>query len=854
MKNLLLFISTFTFVFTGFSQPLVQWQSHGVGGGGAMYSPAVSPHNPDELWISCDMSPMHRSNDFGDSYSTIPFQNLTGNRNSLIQFSSDPLKIYSLHLSTTGTYTLVMSSDGGSNWNVIPNSPAVFSAYRLYADAHQTGVMLLSDKNNIYFTDDEGANWTTIYTDNAIKGLHLAGVFWDGNDIYVCTNKGLIISNNSGANWSTVPSGISSLPSTEEIISFKAAKEGGNIRFFCVTLLSNYVTPRGYASDLPYFVGVYKLQYGQSNTWENLTTQFQNGNNLNRAYHLAMVEDDTSAIYVGGQTYINNITQGQVFKTTNGGTTFSPVFMTLPMLQNNTGTSTGWFGTSSDPTWNHKWNGINTIEGLGVDPNNINRVVRTDKSLVIISEDGGATWHQAYTKSNHEHASGTLLSPADVYETSGLEVTVYYWFTWLSQQNIVASCNDILSVKSTDAGISWAHNYSGLASQFINDINMILKQPVGSVLYAAAGEVAGSNGDYSDGRVALTKGRISFSTDNSQTWQTLHNFGKSVSWITFDPGNSNRMYATVIDTPNGSGGIFVCNDISQGSSSVWTTVPNNVPPRTEARPVQIEVLNDGSLVAVFGPRDPNPSPTFQFTSSSGVFYSTDGGNTWADRTHLNMQKATTGIAIDPNDPLQNTWLAFVTSQGTLNPGIYRTTDRGQNWTQIFNMPSYSCTFHPSRANEMYICTEKNGLYYATATNTNSPTFLPDNNFPFRAPIRAFFNPYDETEIWVGTFGNGILVGQESLVTGGIAQEMTNTLTLFPNPASTSVTMDLEVNSAGKYFCRILDGKGLQVYGETISLNKGRQLWSVMLDKFSSGIYFIQLTGAHESFSGKIMKE
>ncbi len=47
-----------------------KWQSRGMGGGGAVYAPGISPFNPDEAWLSCDMSVISRTYDFGITWRT----------------------------------------------------------------------------------------------------------------------------------------------------------------------------------------------------------------------------------------------------------------------------------------------------------------------------------------------------------------------------------------------------------------------------------------------------------------------------------------------------------------------------------------------------------------------------------------------------------------------------------------------------------------------------------------------------------------------------------------------------------------------------------------------------------------
>ena len=68
----LFFVVIISFVNLINAQP-VSWQSRGVGGGGALFFPSINPGNDNEFYISCDMSELFHSTDFGNSYSFIPF-------------------------------------------------------------------------------------------------------------------------------------------------------------------------------------------------------------------------------------------------------------------------------------------------------------------------------------------------------------------------------------------------------------------------------------------------------------------------------------------------------------------------------------------------------------------------------------------------------------------------------------------------------------------------------------------------------------------------------------------------------------------------------------------------------------
>jgi hypothetical protein len=92
--------------------------------------------------------------------------------------------------------------------------------------------------------------------------------------------------------------------------------------------------------------------------------------------------------------------------------------------------------------------------------------------------------------------------------------------------------------------------------------------------------------------------------------------------------------------------------------------------------------------------------------------------------------------------------------------LYSTTNRGISWTRITtNLKAVgSCTLHPSNADEIYVATEDQGLWYSANRKSATPTFT-QLNYPFRFPSRIFFNPYDWNEVWVTSFGNGIRLGR-----------------------------------------------------------------------------------------------
>src|SRR5262249_58124602 len=122
---------------------------------------------------------------------------------------------------------------------------------------------------------------------------------------------------------------------------------------------------------------------------------------------------------------------------------------------------------------------------------------------------------------------------------------------------------------------------------------------------------------------------------------------KPVVWVAGNNTTPNGLYASVIHSTRG--GIYVSNNIQTGAASTWTRLTS--PPRTEGHPFNIVVLNDGTLVASYSGRRNSAGA---FTASSGVFVSTDGGATWADRSHPGMRYWTKDLLVYPFHPTHST--------------------------------------------------------------------------------------------------------------------------------------------------------------------------------------------------------
>ena len=711
----------------------------GIGGGGALFSPSMSLHDPHVIYISTDMSAVFRTENFGRSWQTVDFKELQGGHNSHVRFTSNPSILYAVH-TADDRWTPVKSVDGGTTWAHMPNDPTWNeNAIPLHADPNSTERLFVSDWNTLYFSNDGGASFRQVYTAINEGGLLIGGVFWDGDRIFVSTLDGLLVSTNGGDSFEVAS--IGGIPNDEVIISFAGAKENEVLRFFAVTHDNAWVDMM--PDQLWGSGGVYRLDWGQGN-WAKMTTGIAD---CARFIFVRMALNDVDVAYVAGGNIYPCDTVPIVYKTINGGEIWTEVFLT----DGNQNIATGWCGDGGDLPWT--W--AELAMGFAVSPIDSDRAIISDFGFAHVTEDGGASWRQAYVDPAYENPAGSNTPKGRFYRGNGLEDTSSWWLHWTGQSTLIAAFTDVRGLRSEDNGQTWFAGPSlGLPH---NSTYYLTEHPITRMLYAATSSVHDmyESAWLTDSRIDGGEGHVVMSNDEGKTWQLLHDFGHPVTWLAIDPNAPDTMYASVVHSSEG--GIYVTHNLSGGLSASWTKL--NAPPRTEGHPFNIHVLNDGTLLATYsGRRDADGA----FTESSGVFLSADGGATWEDRSDPGMRRWTKDVVIGPHDPTQNTWYVAVFSHWGSPPnevgGIYRTTDQGRNWTRISDLYRVeSVAIHPDNPDILYASTEFEGLWRSDNLTATNPTFTQLADYPFRHPVRMFFNPSNHNEVWITSFGWGLRV-------------------------------------------------------------------------------------------------
>lgn len=748
-----------------------QWDARGIGGGGGLYAPAFNPSNSAEIYLPCDMSPMFHTTNSGAAWDVVDFRQLETYTDLGVQFAADPRIRWALDRrlvppADSIQQLPVVSTNGGGTWLPLATNiwPVTRLTQSLFASPADSQTVLAATANNLYCTTNGGATMTPVFTS---PNNRLAGAFFDPPNIFVGCRAGLLVSTNGGASFALANVGGFDT-NTEAMYSFCGAKQGGTTRFYCVTGARAGIVP-GMTPDALTPVGVYRLDYGQPSWTADTSDLTANDQPVFAGMALNDIHTAWLAVRRANTTFPD---VESIYRKPNAAAAWQRVFFILP---NNPNLVTGWIGTGGTAPLN-----FSSPRGFAVAPYDASRACLVDSATSQLTTNGGATWSQLYVNAADQNPTNTTPPFGKNYRGIGLEPTVSLWLHWTSPSNLIAGHSDIRATRSADGGHSWAFDYTGMPW---DELYHISAHPQSNILYAANPHLFTPFFDFhgDDASIDPQTGALLFSNNGGATWATLKSFGGPPTvWTAIDPKNPNVMFASTVNST--SGGIWATTNLLAGTGATWFKLASH--PRMAGHPYNLRVLNDGSLVCGHALHMPNPT-TFQ--TNSGIYYCTNplagASATWLDRSTNAMWYWTFDVTIDPGDASQNTWFAGVYSgYGSYNTnaapdpktcgGLYRTTDRGVTWTIIFTNDSvHSCTVNPANPSEMYVSTRAAGLWFCDdLRGAGGPTFEAVTNYPFRNPLRTFFNPYDATEIWVASYGNGWRTGrataQAAQITGG----------------------------------------------------------------------------------------
>ncbi len=258
--------------------------------------------------------------------------------------------------------------------------------------------------------------------------------------------------------------------------------------------------------------------------------------------------------------------------------------------------------------------------------------------------------------------------------------------------------------KTTDAGRTWTPIFDDQPTGSIGSIALAPSNP--NIIYVGTGE--------GQQRPDLATGDGLYkSTDAGRTWTHLGlRDTQQIAHIVIDPGNPDRLFVAALGHPygpNAERGIFRSTDGGRTFEKVLFKDEN-----TGGSDVAFDPTNPQIVYATLWEARQGPWENGLFSGpGSGVFKSTDGGNTWRPimnglPTWDGDRVGRIGITVAPSLPSR----LFATVEARTTAGIYRSDDAGEWWyrvngdPRVVARPNDACEVrvHPANPDIVYVPT------------------------------------------------------------------------------------------------------------------------------------------------------
>jgi len=722
-----------------------QWRVLGPGGGGAMFIPTVDPFDPGHVLLACDMTGAYVT---FDDCATWKMINL---RTRVADFEFDPTSEGTVYAANTGLWR---SEDGGELWSLVYPDPADVIAEHMVGDHAEQWFETVdglpetwidkirvdpADGSHLYIglgrwwngpakvmvSDDRGASWRIL---SGVPGNDIIAIFpgswWDAPDeVTVVTDEACVRISETTGDTTHIE-----LPDTP-VLDSDGGKGSGDAVIYLLTGL------RMEGED--WLGGPYRSTDGGA-SWVPVLSSLTDTDEVPAYNIIAACQNQPEVAYLSCESFPVN-RQG-IFKTTDSGETWNWVV------------SADWDSyvtnnfTESWMTRNYGTGYVGRPYGLGVCP--------TDPDVCFASNghsyrtvDGGATWQTVYSNDMGN----------DAYSSRGLDVTTCYGvhFDPFDSLHVFITYTDIGLFQSYDGGDSWVHAINGIIGSSRNtcywlDFDPEVEGRIWSVWsnWHDLPRMKMFNENWPD-----AGGFPAVSTDGGRTWRAS-NFGAPgntpYTHILIDPqspADNRTLYLCafglgVYKSVNGGGKWVPASDGLGTNRSVWRIT------RTPEGALFVVVVRNGSE------RDVIP----------GALYRSDNGA--ASWEQVPLPEGVSGpndLAVDPSDSNIMYLSCWPWTDRSAEPrrersgGLYRTTDSGASWTQVFreNAHVYAAAVDPLSPSTVIINTFDSAAF---RSDNRGETWYRLIGYNFKWGHRPIFDPHHPGMIYLTTFGGSVFYG------------------------------------------------------------------------------------------------
>ena len=756
----------------------------------------------------------------GGSWEFVGPENI-GGRVTDIEIPIDQTQTYDVGAASGGIFK---TTDGGTSWTPIFDGQDVLAIGDIAISKNNTSLVwagtgepnagggsLAYDGDGIYKSTNGGSSWEN-------KGLADVGsiskIVIDPNDDDILfagamgplfrndTNRGVYRSLDGGDTWEQQLF----VSDSTGIIDMAIHPSNGNIVYAVAWERIRRPQYRQYGGETS---GIYRSVDGGDN-WTELTNGLPSMASEKGRISIDIAQSNPNVLYAR-YADANGSIQG-VYRTSDGGDTWTAV---------NSGSLTN-IGF-------HWW-----FRGIVIDPTDENTIYNVDFE-VQKSTDGGTTWSNVFVNAHVDQHTlafntnvpgevllgndgGFFKSPdagATWTKNEKLPITQFYriFNEYEHYNRIYGGAQDNSTSRTlTGSANDWQIIYGGDGFQPLVDPN----NP--DIIYALS--QYGNIGKSTNGGASFFNATTGISNGDRKNWDTP---------ITFDPNDSNILYTgtqRVYKTTNGAGN--------------WTPISPDLTNGPGGGN-----LNYGTITTIdVSAEDANL--IYVGTDDGNVWRTDDGGANWINLSASLPNRWVTKVEATYDSSFSDrVYVSFSGYRYGEDLGhLFYSEDRGATWqdisTNLPDIPVNDFENYSSIYGELFIATDV-GVF---SSNTGGDWFPLDGGLPSVPVTDLYGQDFAPFYLYAGTYGRSIY---RAIIQEIGVEDFTETnVSIFPNPASADVTVQLEIPIEGKL--TVYNQLGSEVFSEAFSENSK----TISVSNLPAGLYFVTLSSNNRKATKKLI--
>lgn len=723
------------------------WEPVGLSGGGGMFSPAISPADPNLMMLNCDMGAAYLSADGGRNWRMIHHAQLRSDTRCRPAFH--PADASVIYASSGGR--LRVSRDRGKTFISIGNLKESLQGEIAINPADPRLMLTGTRAGKCWLSRDAGVTWTAC---NGPQG-EVIGFHFDqtrrGRVFFAATQKGIWRSDDAGETWTEKTSGLQG----KEIQGFAGGSDAKRNRVML------YCSIRSQEENGAFAGGIHRST-DRGETWlpatgTGLNTETKKADRWGYgdvAQYKQLLASDAKPLTI----YAMNTSTGfhpphheTVYRSDDGGATWRATYFQDPRFER----------CNVEPDYmiastGQSFKGGNPPFGAAICNRDPERVLLV-MNEAHVTDDGGATWFNGGTRP----ASAGKPKAGSAWVCNGLVVTTtwhYYLDPFETNRHYIAY-TDIGFARSLDAGKTWIWWDKNSWAPWRNTCYELAFDPeTPGKMWGAFSDthdipndniISGRHGDFRPGGVCVSR-------DFGASWKAEAKGlpAKAVTSVVVDPKSAKgarTLYAGVFNE-----GVFKSSD----DGRTWAPKMNGLGALQNMRVSRVLLHGDGTLFAIICARRPSAGKPLM-SEGVGLYRSTDSAEMWEKINASQPLLYVKDFSVHPRDSRRILMGACDAGRDDQSGGLYFTEDGGKTWRRIGRQgpQTFGGYFHPKQDGWIYMALTEGapgaGLWLS---RDNGQTWKAFDEVPFSNIQRVEFDPTDEARIHVTTFGGSVWRG------------------------------------------------------------------------------------------------